>query len=74
MILLGQDFELQKSQKKLFRIGTGSRTFELKAETEEERDSWIEVLENLLNSKISLPPTDENEETEVFLEAQNQVP
>eukprot|EP01114_Cavostelium_apophysatum_P018769 TRINITY_DN5882_c0_g1_i1.p1 TRINITY_DN5882_c0_g1~~TRINITY_DN5882_c0_g1_i1.p1 ORF type:complete len:962 (+),score=265.98 TRINITY_DN5882_c0_g1_i1:189-3074(+) len=68
VILLG-DYELGRRKKQFLRITTQKRVFELKSETEEERDDWLRVLEKILNSKprFVLPKIDEKED-QIFLD------
>ena len=54
--------ELQKRKKKVLRIVTPlGRTWELQAETETERNDWINTLEKIWNSRLTLPQYEEEE-------------
>jgi len=63
------NFDLQKNKKTLMRIVTQKRTYELKSESEKERDEWLNVFEVLLNKKTYELPQSDIKEDRVILEA-----
>eukprot|EP01119_Soliformovum_irregulare_P000065 TRINITY_DN10051_c1_g1_i1.p1 TRINITY_DN10051_c1_g1~~TRINITY_DN10051_c1_g1_i1.p1 ORF type:complete len:434 (+),score=133.97 TRINITY_DN10051_c1_g1_i1:101-1402(+) len=67
IILLG-DWDLQKRKKLYFRVVTPGRTYEMKAETERERDEWLIVLEKILNMSKPILPEYSDQEDRVFLD------
>eukprot|EP01117_Protostelium_nocturnum_P010536 TRINITY_DN3790_c2_g1_i2.p1 TRINITY_DN3790_c2_g1~~TRINITY_DN3790_c2_g1_i2.p1 ORF type:complete len:410 (+),score=129.51 TRINITY_DN3790_c2_g1_i2:138-1367(+) len=62
-ITILSDFDLGKKSKKLFRVSVKGRTFEYKADSEEERDEWIKILEKPLNfqTNYQLPQFNERD-------------